>query len=85
MLKKGVVVIDAGTSVEGGSMKGDIDFESVSKKASFLSPVTGGVGPLTVVCLFRNLFLLKGTVLLFCLANILAISCCRGFWYFGGK
>jgi len=59
MLKKGAVVIDAGTSVEGGGTKGDIDFESVSKKASFLSPVPGGVGPLTVACLFQNLFLLK--------------------------
>ena len=66
MIKKGAVVIDAGTSVEGGpstglrasSTKGDIDFKSVSKKAGFLSPVPGGVGPLTVVCLFQNLFLL---------------------------
>lgn len=56
MIKKGAVVIDAGTSVEGGSIKGDVDFESVLKKASFLTPVPGGVGPLTVVCLFKNLF-----------------------------
>ena len=67
MIKKGAVVIDAGTSVEGGpstglrasSTKGDIDFKSVSKKAGFLSPVPGGVGPLTVACLFSNLFLLN--------------------------
>ena len=67
MIKKGAVVIDAGTSVEGGpstglrasSTKGDIDFESVSKKAGFLSPVPGGVGPLTVACLFNNLFSLN--------------------------
>ena len=67
MIKKGAVVIDAGTSVEVGpstglrasSTKGDIDFESVSKKAGFLSPVPGGVGPLTVACLFNNLFLLN--------------------------
>ena len=58
MLKKGAVVIDAGTSVEGGSSKGDVDFESVAKRASFLTPVPGGVGPLTVACLFKNLFLL---------------------------
>ncbi|MDP2734586.1 MAG: bifunctional 5,10-methylenetetrahydrofolate dehydrogenase/5,10-methenyltetrahydrofolate cyclohydrolase [bacterium] len=60
MVKKGAVVIDAGTSVEGGSTKGDVDFESVSKKASFLTPVPGGVGPLTVACLFYNLFSLHG-------------------------
>lgn len=60
MLKKGAVVIDAGTSVEGGSTKGDIDFKSVAAKASFLTPVPGGVGPLTVACLFKNLFLLHG-------------------------
>jgi methylenetetrahydrofolate dehydrogenase (NADP+) / methenyltetrahydrofolate cyclohydrolase len=59
MIKKGAVVIDAGTSVEGGSTKGDVDFESVSKKASFLTPVPGGVGPLTVACLFRNLYILS--------------------------
>jgi len=59
MIKKGAVVIDAGTSVEGGSMKGDIDFKSVSKKAGYITPVPGGVGPLTVACLFKNLFLLN--------------------------
>ena len=65
MIKRGAVVIDAGTSVEyvrpprSNMIKGDIDFESVSKKASFLSPVPGGVGPLTVACLFKNLFLLN--------------------------
>ena len=60
MVKRGAVVIDAGTSVEGGSTKGDIDFKSVSKKAGFLSPVPGGVGPLTVACLFKNLYILSG-------------------------
>lgn len=59
MVKKRAVVIDAGTSVEGGSTKGDVDRESVAKKASFLSPVPGGVGPLTVVCLFHNLYILS--------------------------
>jgi methylenetetrahydrofolate dehydrogenase (NADP+)/methenyltetrahydrofolate cyclohydrolase len=55
MIKKGAVVIDAGTSVESGKTQGDVDFKSVSKKAGYLSPVPGGVGPLTVVCLFSNL------------------------------
>lgn len=58
MIKRGAVVIDAGTSVEGGATTGDVETESVRKKASFLSPVPGGVGPLTVACLLGNLFLL---------------------------
>jgi len=55
MVKKGVVVIDAGFSLKDGKIKGDIDFKSVSKKASFLTPVPGGVGPMTVACLIENL------------------------------
>lgn len=58
MVKKGAVVIDAGTSIEGGSTRGDVDFESMSKKASYITPVPGGVGPLTVACLFQNLLAL---------------------------
>lgn len=58
MVKKGVVVVDAGTSVAEGKTMGDIDFESVSQKASYISPVPGGVGPVTVACLFQNLVLL---------------------------
>lgn len=56
MVKKGAVVIDAGTSVEGGKTKGDVDFPRVAKKAGFITPVPGGVGPLTVACLLKNLF-----------------------------
>jgi len=48
MVKKGAVVIDV------GSPKGDIDFDSVIKKASFITPVPGGVGPMTVVSLLEN-------------------------------
>ena len=59
MIKKGSVIIDAGTSVESGRAQGDVDFKSVSKKAGYLSPVPGGVGPLTVACLFQNLFSLS--------------------------
>lgn len=60
MVKNGAVVIDAGISVENGSVKGDVDFESVSQKASFITPVPGGVGPLTVACLVENLIKLNG-------------------------
>ena len=55
MVKKGVVVIDAGTSQVKGKVTGDIDFETVAKKASFITPVPGGVGPMTVACLLENL------------------------------
>lgn len=58
MITQGAVVIDAGTSVEQGKTKGDVHFESVSKKAGYLTPVPGGVGPLTVACLFQNLVFL---------------------------
>jgi methylenetetrahydrofolate dehydrogenase (NADP+)/methenyltetrahydrofolate cyclohydrolase len=55
MIKKGVVAIDAGTSVESGKLSGDINFKEVSKKASYITPVPGGVGPMTVACLLENL------------------------------
>ena len=55
MVKKGAVVIDAGTYLWKGKLVGDIDSKSVSKKASFLTPVPGGVGPMTVACLLENL------------------------------
>lgn len=51
MVKDGAVVIDV------GSPKGDVDFLEVSKKASFISPVPGGVGPITISCLLENLIL----------------------------
>ncbi len=59
MVKNGVVVIDAGTIVEGNKLKGDIDFKSVAKKASYITPVPGGVGPLTITCLLENLIINK--------------------------
>jgi len=55
MVKKGVVVIDAGTTIKKGKLVGDVDFKSVSKKASYITPVPGGVGPMTVACLIENL------------------------------
>ncbi|MEK9180752.1 MAG: bifunctional 5,10-methylenetetrahydrofolate dehydrogenase/5,10-methenyltetrahydrofolate cyclohydrolase [Patescibacteria group bacterium] len=55
MLKKGSVVIDAGTAESGGNIVGDVDFASVSKVAGFLTPVPGGVGPVTVAMLYKNL------------------------------
>jgi len=54
-IKKGAVVIDVGISKLGGRICGDIDFKSVIKKASFITPVPGGVGSLTTYFLFENL------------------------------
>ncbi len=54
MIKKGSVVIDVGISVVDGKVKGDVDEKTVSKKAGFYTPVPGGVGPVTVACVMRN-------------------------------
>jgi len=54
MVKEGAVVIDVGISKVNGKIVGDVDFESVSQKASFITPVPGGVGPMTVATLLLN-------------------------------
>lgn len=54
-LIKGNIVKDGTIVIDVGAPKGDVEFESVSKKASFITPVPGGVGPVTVSCLFENL------------------------------
>lgn len=54
MVKKGAVVIDAGTAKHLGRIVGDVDFANVSLKASYITPVPGGVGPVTVAKLLEN-------------------------------
>jgi methylenetetrahydrofolate dehydrogenase (NADP+)/methenyltetrahydrofolate cyclohydrolase len=54
MIKKDVVLIDAGTSESNNAIVGDVDLESVKDIASYVSPVPGGVGPVTVAMLLRN-------------------------------
>ena len=55
MVKGGVVVIDVGINRnEEGKLVGDVDFENVSKKASYITPVPGGVGPMTIAMLMHN-------------------------------
>ncbi len=54
MIKDRAVVIDVGINEIDGKLKGDVDFESVKDKASLISPVPGGVGPMTVVMLLSN-------------------------------
>ena len=55
MVKSGVAIIDVGTFRRKGKLVGDVEFEGVSKKASYITPVIGGVGPMTVACLLENL------------------------------
>ena len=56
MVKEGVVVVDIGISkTSEGKISGDVDFENVSLVASAITPVPGGVGPMTVLALFENL------------------------------
>jgi methylenetetrahydrofolate dehydrogenase (NADP+)/methenyltetrahydrofolate cyclohydrolase len=54
MIKPGAAVVDIGTSSVGGKLMGDVDFDNVIRIASFLTPVPGGVGPLTVSMLLYN-------------------------------
>lgn len=54
MVKKGTVVIDVGMNRDNGKLYGDVEFESAAEKASFITPVPGGVGPMTVAMLMSN-------------------------------
>ena len=66
MVKDGVVVIDVGitrvddaTNPKGYKITGDVDFDGVSKKSSFITPVPGGVGPMTIAMLLKNTLLAR--------------------------
>jgi len=66
MVKDGVVIIDVGitrvddaSNAKGYVIKGDVDFDEVSKKASFITPVPGGVGPMTIAMLLQNTLLAR--------------------------
>lgn len=54
MIKEGAIIIDAGTSESNGAIVGDVDLDSVMGVAGYVSPVPGGVGPITVACLLKN-------------------------------
>lgn len=54
MVKEGVIVVDVGINRVGGRIVGDVDFEGLCKKASHISPVPGGVGPMTIAMLLEN-------------------------------
>lgn len=55
MVKPGAIVIDVGMNRVDGKLVGDVDFEKVKEKASYITPVPGGVGPMTVAMLMYNL------------------------------
>ena len=63
MIKEGAVIIDVGitrvsdNSAKGYKIVGDVDYENVSKKSSFITPVPGGVGPMTIAMLLKNTLL----------------------------
>jgi len=54
-IKEGAIVIDVGINRVGDKIVGDVEFEEAEKRASYITPVPGGVGPLTVTMLMRNL------------------------------
>ena len=57
MVKDGAAVFDVGMNRdENGKLAGDVDFEAVKEKASFITPVPGGVGPMTICTLMTNTF-----------------------------
>ena len=56
MVKQGATVVDVGINrMENGKIVGDVDFEEVSKKTSYITPVPGGVGPMTIAMLMNNI------------------------------
>lgn len=55
-IKEGAVVIDVGINRVNGKLCGDVDYEEVSEKAGYITPVPGGVGPMTIASLIKNTF-----------------------------
>ena len=54
MVKEGAIIIDVGVNRVNDKLVGDVDFEAVKEKASFITPVPGGVGPMTIASLLQN-------------------------------
>jgi len=56
MIKKDAIVVGLGVSKDKqGKLAGDLDFKALSQKASLITPNFGGIGPMTIACLFQNL------------------------------
>jgi methylenetetrahydrofolate dehydrogenase (NADP+)/methenyltetrahydrofolate cyclohydrolase len=58
MVKKGSIIIDVGINKVDGAIVGDVDFNSLQEKVKYITPVPGGIGPLTVYCLLLNTYTL---------------------------
>jgi len=54
LIQEGAVVVDVGINKVEDQLVGDVDFESVADRASFITPVPGGVGPMTIAMLMAN-------------------------------
>ena len=54
MVKEGAVLIDVGINRVGDKLVGDLDYDSCAEKASYITPVPGGVGPMTIAILMQN-------------------------------
>lgn len=65
MVKDGVIVIDFGYGKKDEKMVGDVDFESISKRASLITPVPGGMGPILIAAVLRNLLILNSRVMIY--------------------
>lgn len=59
MVKDGAIVVDVGISRIDGHVVGDVDYDEVSKKASYITPVPGGVGPMTIAMILENILIAK--------------------------
>jgi len=62
MVKEGVVIIDAGISFQQDKVVGDVDFDNVKELASYITPVPGGVGPMTVAMVLENTLILAENI-----------------------
>lgn len=54
MVKDGAAIVDIGITKEGGKVLGDVDYEDVKERAGYITPVPGGIGPMTIAFLFKN-------------------------------
>ena len=54
MVKEGVIIVDVGINFIDGKIVGDVDFEGVKDKCSYITPVPGGVGPMTIAMLMKQ-------------------------------
>lgn len=56
MTKQGAIIVDVGINKIDGTLYGDVDYENVKEKTSYITPVPGGIGPMTICCLMENIY-----------------------------